>query len=240
MGSKSIFERYEKKYLLNEEQYKDILAAASPYLLKDEYGKYTIFNIYFDTPDFQLIRASLEKPIYKEKLRLRSYGVPSADTTVFVELKKKYKGVVYKRRAAMTYKQSYYYLMKNRLPYEDNQILKEIDWFRAFYNPQPAVNLSYEREAYKGLDDETLRITFDANILWRRRNLDLTNGAYGSAVLEDGARLMEIKTSGAMPLWLCRALNETEAFPTSFSKYGACYTQMLAEQTAKKGVIYCA
>lgn len=240
MGSENIFVRYEKKYLLSEEQYREIVAAAKPHLSKDRYGNYTIYNIYFDTPDFRLIQASLEKPIYKEKLRLRSYYVPSADSKVFVELKKKYKGVVYKRRVAMSYKESYYYLMKGCSPNKDNQILKEIDWFKSFYNPQPAVNLSYKREAYKGLDDDALRITFDTDILWRKSNLDLSNGAYGSAVLGDKQRLMEIKTKGAMPLWLSGILNEANAFPVSFSKYGACYLQMLAAQTAKKGVIFCA
>ncbi len=241
MGNETIFRRYEKKYLLSGDQYAEFIAQASEKLQADDYGKYTIYNLYFDTPDYRLIRASLEKPIYKEKLRLRSYTIPNAGSTVFVELKKKYKGIVYKRRVPMTYKQAYYYLMRNIEPFEDNQILSELDWFKSFYKPVPTVNLSYEREAYKGNDDEGfLRITFDKNILWRSDNLDLTKGAFGKSLLEDDERLMEIKTDGAIPLWVCHLLDDVGSFPVSFSKYGSCYQNMMAKTIKSKGVIYCA
>lgn len=240
MGGASVFKRFEKKYLLSKEQYGELMNATAARLKSDDYGEYTIYNIYFDTPDFRLIRASIEKPVYKEKLRLRSYAVPTATSEVFVELKKKYKGVVYKRRVPMSYREAYYYLMKDVHPFEDNQILKEIDWFKSFYHPQPAVTLSYRREAFKGLEDPTLRMTFDTDILWRRNSLDLKNGAYGSPILGEGVRLMELKTSDAIPLWLCHILNGIEAFPTSFSKYGTCYTNMISENRTQKGVFYCA
>ena len=94
----SCFERYEKKYFLTPAGQKALLQTIAPYIKMDFYGKYTICNLYYDTPDWRLIRASLAKPVYKEKLRVRSYGVPAPDGKVFAELKKKYKGVVYKRR----------------------------------------------------------------------------------------------------------------------------------------------
>ena len=69
------FERYEKKYFLSPEQQRQLLQAIGSHVKMDFYGRYTISNLYYDTPDWRLIRTSLEKPIYKEKLRVRSYGV---------------------------------------------------------------------------------------------------------------------------------------------------------------------
>ena len=101
MSYTNVFKRYELKYLLTPAQRDAVLLGIAPYMQLDRYGHTTIRNIYFDTGDYRLIRRSIEKPAYKEKLRVRSYRLVGSDDTVFVELKKKYDGVVYKRRIAL-------------------------------------------------------------------------------------------------------------------------------------------
>lgn len=234
------FERYENKYLLTGAQYKKLMTAAGGRLAADEYGRETICSLYFDTEDFRMIRASLEKPVYKEKLRLRSYGVPSADSEVFVELKKKYKGVVYKRRVVMSYREAYNYLMKGARPADDSQILREIDWALEFYKPIPIMNISYCRESFYDKGDPTVRLTLDDSVLWRTDSLGLERGAFGEALLGEGERLMEIKTAGAIPLWLCRALDEAGVYPASFSKYGSAYRAFARSDKRVMEVFCCA
>ena len=151
------FQRYEKKYLLNPEQYQKIRAGLAPYMEADEHGRYTICNLYYDTPDFQLIRASLDKPVYKEKLRMRSYGVPADGDSVFVELKKKYKGVVYKRRTVLEAGEALDYLAGRCSPRAKDQICREIDWFLGRYHPVPQVFIAYDREALAGRGDPGVR-----------------------------------------------------------------------------------
>lgn len=225
MGSEpkvlNIFKRYELKYLLDDAQYSALMRAMEEKMRGDEYGMSDICNIYFDTPDYRLIRRSLEKPAYKEKLRLRSYGTPSEDSRVFLELKKKYESIVYKRREAMSYREALGFI-ESPMPY--SQITREIAYFMDFY-PEiaPAVFISYKREAYYGISDPELRITFDRDILWRNTETELSRGIYGNAILPDGRRLMEIKTGGAMPLWLASVLSEEKIRQTSFSKYGRAY-----------------
>ncbi|MEA5051411.1 MAG: polyphosphate polymerase domain-containing protein [Oscillospiraceae bacterium] len=235
----NVFERYEKKYLLDARQYEEVARGVAAHMAADVFSNYEIYNLYFDTPDFRLVRNSIEKPVYKEKLRLRCYELPKQDTTVFVELKKKYREIVYKRRVPMTYKQAYAYLMLDKNPDPANQILREIDWFKRFYTLRPAVNLSYHRDAFVGIGDPSLRVTFDRDIVWRDENIDVARGAYGEQLLDAGERLMELKTAGAIPLWLCAILNDVGAFPTSFSKYGSSYTCMLQEEKLKE-VFTCA
>jgi SPX domain protein involved in polyphosphate accumulation len=224
------FKRREIKYLLEEEQYEQLKSRLQERLVADSHGKSTICNIYYDTPDFRLIRQSLEKPMYKEKLRLRSYGVPSADSQVFVELKKKYDGIVYKRRETMTLDQSNDYMESGVAPEKKrSQIMKEIDWFRHYYkNLGPAMHISYDREAYYSREDSSLRITFDENIRWRCMNLKLDDGVGGKPILKTGQHLMEIKVGGSMPLWLSRLLDDEGIYPTSFSKYGRAYRALTA------------
>ena len=192
---------------------------------KDAYGEYTICNIYYDTDDYRLIRASLEKPVYKEKLRVRSYGVPQEDGKVFVELKKKFDGVVYKRRIT-TGIQNMEPFLSGELPSENfGQIGREIRYFQSFYRTAPKVFIGYDRLAFVGIDDPRLRITFDTNLRWRDTDADLRLGDRGAPIaLPGGEVLMEVKIPGACPLWLSRLLSEAGAFPTSFSKYGACYS----------------
>ena len=224
MTIQSCFERYEKKYCLTLSQQCFLLERMTPYMKKDAYGEYTICNIYYDTDDFRLIRASLEKPIYKEKLRVRSYGVPEEDGRVFVELKKKYDGVVYKRRITMPANEVDDFLSGGHGD-EYGQIGREIQYFQSFYRTVPKVFIGYDRLAFAGIDDPRLRITFDTDLRWRDTDADLRLGDRGAPIaLPGGEVLMEVKIPGACPLWLSRLLSEAGAFPTSFSKYGACYS----------------
>ncbi len=237
------FQRYEKKYLLNPEQYQKIRAGLAPYMEADEHGRYTICNLYYDTPDFQLIRASLDKPVYKEKLRMRSYGVPADGDSVFVELKKKYKGVVYKRRTVLEAGEALDYLAGRCSPRAKDQICREIDWFLGRYHPVPQVFIAYDREALAGLEDRVLRVTFDIDLRWRDTALDLRSGDGGERITSRDQILMEIKIPGSAPVWLSRLLSENSVFPTSFSKYGVCYRENLMQPVKRhsgKAVRFCA
>lgn len=237
-----VFKRYEKKYLLNQAQYTALEEALLPYLQQDQYGRHTICNLYLDTGDYRLIRTSLEKPVYKEKLRVRSYGVPRRDGDVFLELKKKYKGVVYKRRTSLPQEEAMEFLCNGGTPQGDSQILNEIRWFLDFYHPQPMAFIGYDRVALFGKDGLDLRITFDRNLRWRDTALDLTRGDWGSPIISPELVLMEIKAPGALPLWLCRSMTELKIYPVSFSKYGACYEKFLAPKQNEiiSGGIICA
>lgn len=233
MGKKiqQSFKRVEKKYLLSPAQYRALRDGMAPYMKADEYGRYTICNIYYDTDDFRLIRASLEKPVYKEKLRLRSYGTASDDQKVFVEIKKKFDHVVYKRRAVMPCAEAVRYLAGGASPHGDDQICREIDWFLTCYRPKPQVFIAYDREALAGMENEELRVTFDTNLRWRDYDLDLRKGSHGELLLPQDRILMEIKIPGTAPLWLSRLLSQVGAFPTSFSKYGTCYSEHLLDRS---------
>ena len=217
MNNIMTFKRREIKYLLDDDEYNSLKERLQARLVEDEHGRSTICNIYYDTPDFRIIRKSLEKPVYKEKLRLRSYGTAGAEDKVFVELKKKYNGIVYKR-------QSDEYLAGHTKAPCDTQIFREIDWFRDYYgNLKPAMYISYEREAYYSLENPDLRITFDRNIMYRSYNLSLAAGVEGESILEPGQHLMELKAGGAIPVWLTKILDELGIYPASFSKYGRAY-----------------
>ena len=240
----NVFERHEIKYMITDEQRKQILKGLEGRMIPDPHGESTICNVYYDTPDFRLIRRSLEKPKYKEKIRLRSYGTPSEDTIVFLELKKKYKGVVYKRRIELPEKSAEEY-MAGRIGMDElmrviagdscPQIVSELDYFKRFYGSlEPNVYLCYDRCAYFSEEDESLRITFDKNIRWRTDKVSLTKGPGGKALLAPDTSLMEIKTSSAMPVWLTKILSDAEARPSSFSKYGRAYQEILATALNKK------
>lgn len=231
MGFQATFQRYEIKYLLTRTQKQAILEAMQPYMQLDRYGRTTIRNIYYDTENYRLIRRSLEKPAYKEKLRIRSYQKAGPEDPVFVELKKKYKDVVYKRRLTLPEAQameSFRYGLP--LPIR-SQIADEVEYFRAFYGRlRPAVFLSYEREAFYALDGGDFRLTFDENILYRESNFSLGSQAYGIPLLGQGQTLMELKTAGGLPLWMSHALNRIQVYHSSFSKYGMAYQRMAAEK----------
>lgn len=219
----SVFQRIEKKYLLSKEQYLMLGKTLAHQISIDQYGRHTILNIYYDTDHDDLIRHSIEKPPYKEKLRLRSYGIPSSNDLVYLELKKKWDKTVYKRRVALTLFQAENYLNAHIHPNQDDQILREIDYFIDFYQPTPKCFLAYDRIACFSHSDPNLRITFDANIRSRKDHLHLSEGDDGHLFFSDQEIIMEIKIPGAIPLWLSAILSELKIYPISFSKYGKIY-----------------
>jgi len=233
------FQRYEKKYLLSAEQYEAMLPGMRAYMKADVYGRTTNCSIYYDTDTWELARKSIEKPVYKEKLRVRSYGVPKDGDRVFIELKKKYDGVVYKRRTAMACEHAPGYLAGNLRYSPCTQIGNEIEYFQSRYHAVPKVYLAYDRSSFAGLADPNLRITFDRNIRFRDYALDLRKGDFGTCLLPAERVLMEIKIPGTTPLWLVRLLSAVEARPSSFSKYGTYYKEYIVEQN-RKGISYSA
>lgn len=232
-----IFKRHEAKYMITLEQLELLKEEFEKHMIADEHGVNTICSLYYDTPSFQLIRRSIEKPVYKEKLRIRSYGVPADDSTVFVELKKKYKKVVYKRRVSLREKDAMHYLATGEIA-EHTQITNEIDYFKKYYEGlAPAMVLSYKREAYYAKDDHDFRVTFDREVLWRDYDLMLSKGIYGRPLLNANTVLMEVKTAEAIPLWMVKLLSENRIYKTSFSKYGTAYQTILEEKKKSKEII---
>ena len=232
MGVQTVFKRYELKYLLTPAQKEAILSAMAPYMKLDQYGRTTIRNLYYDTDTYLLIRRSIEKPAYKEKLRLRSYRRANADSEVFVELKKKYNQVVYKRRVSLVNRDAIAWLSGERHCGLHTQIAKEIDYFMELYGSlHPTIFLSYDREAYYCKDGGDFRVTFDDNILCRQNQLSLDSDAQGTAILPEGKILMEIKCSGGIPLWMTQALSAGKIYKTSFSKYGTAYQTLIFPKT---------
>lgn len=232
------FRRYEKKYLLSAARYEALWARMQEHLVPDLFFESAVCSVYYDSDDYELIRHSLDRPVYKEKLRLRSYGVPGPEDPVFVELKKKFKGVVYKRRVQMSAVEAENYLSGQGHPAQDGQILREIDYFLATHRLAPRVFIACDRLAWVDREIPELRITFDRDLRWRSDALSLTAGTRGEPLLGEGEVLMEIKLPEAAPLWLAHLLSELEVFPTSFSKYGTCYQRELLEKTFH-GVIVC-
>ena len=232
------FKRYEKKYLLTREQYEKLFRALEDHIVPDQYFRSTVCSLYYDTDDYALIRHSIEAPVYKEKLRLRSYGVPDDDGTVFIELKKKYKGMVYKRRVPMGAKAAMAYLAGEAGPTECSQMTREIDWFLHENAVRPKAYIACDRTAWVAKDDPELRITFDEDLRWRESDLDLTLGSAGEPLTAPGNVLMEIKIPGTAPLWLAHLLSELALFPTGFSKYGTCYRDHILSEYFN-GVINC-
>lgn len=232
MKAQMVFKRYEQKYLITHSQKQVLLSAMQPYMSLDEYGRTTIRNVYFDTDSFRLIRRSIERPVYKEKLRIRSYGKTPPGADVFVELKKKYKKVVFKRRMLLPEHTAIDWLGgSNDVSLPDTQITREISYFRDFYGRcRPSMFLAYEREAYYSRDGSAFRVTFDENI--RARTVRLTTEAddSGQLLLDEDAVLMEIKAVGGIPLWMTSVLSAQHIYKTSFSKYGTAYREIILQK----------
>lgn len=228
MAVQTVFKRHEMKYMLTSGQKEEILRAMDAHMALDRYGRTTIRNLYYDTDTYLMVRRSLEKPSYKEKLRIRSYARAEGGSTVFVELKKKYKSVVYKRRTAMPCREAMAWIGRERRCQERSQICDEIDYVLDHYGTlHPTVFLSYEREAYYSNDGSDFRVTFDDTILVRRDGLSLESEASGTPILPAGAVLMEIKCSGGIPLWMVKTLSRLHIYKTSFSKYGTAYQNII-------------
>ena len=228
MNYQKVFLRYEMKYILDEDEELRIKELISPYMSLDAYGKSEIRNIDLDTPDYRLITRSLEKPEYKEKIRIRSYGRVDTDTPAFVELKKKYKGIVYKRRMMLPESTACDWLCTDSARPVDSQIAREIDYFKSFYYPlSKTVFLSYDREAYYSDSLQGFRVTFDRNIRSRCENITLSGDTDGEPVLSPDLTLMEIKCLGGIPLFMANILSSNKIYKMSFSKYGTAYQKYI-------------
>ncbi len=239
-----VFNRYENKYLVDYEKFLKIKSRVSDFCSLDPYNEknktYKIYNIYYDTDDNYLIKTSLRKPNYKEKLRLRSYENVTKDSKVYIEIKKKVRGIVNKRRSCIKLKEAYDFLdtgeMPNLTENMNKQVLMEVSYLLKQYNLSKKLYLSYERLAYFGEGNHDLRISFDMNILSRREDLNLESESYGQKILEDGKFLIEVKSQESIPIWLARTLSEYSVYPTSFSKYGTEYNNFIEKQS--KGLVY--
>lgn len=232
MAYQAVFQRYELKYLLTQEQKEHVVQAMAPYMALDRYGRTTIRNLYYDTENYRLARHSIEKPVYKEKLRIRSYEKVHPGNQVFVELKKKYDSVVYKRRLSLEEEEAIKWVAGTMHCGKETQISDEIDYFLDYYeNLRPVVFLSYEREAFFEKDGGDFRVTFDDHILCRQEELSLEADVWGTPLLPEGAVLMEIKCSGGIPLWMTHVLSQEHLYKTSFSKYGTAYETMILPNT---------
>ena len=228
MAYQAVFKRYELKYLLDKEQKTRVVEAIQKNMELDKYGKTTIRNIYFDTDDYRLIRRSIEKPLYKEKIRVRSYSNKNENGIVFVELKKKYKKVVYKRRISMSEKEAMKWLNGEVELENPSQIEKEITYCLSYYKGlRPTLYLAYDREAYFSKDESDFRVTFDENVLCREQDFSLNSATKGIPILEKNQVLMEIKCSGGIPLWMTEILSREKLYKTSFSKYGTAYRTII-------------
>ncbi len=235
MAVQTIFKRHELKYRLTKQQYKQLCRCMEKYMVLDSYGRHKISNVYFDTDNFSIIRHSIEKPKYKEKLRLRVYGQPGDDTVSFIELKKKYDGVVYKRRIQSTQSDAMSYLCSDAELGDTSQIKKEVDYYKGMHNSlSPSIYLSYEREAFYSPDDENFRITFDFNIKMRDVDISPYESEQDINILSDDIVLLEVKTVKGLPFWFVDFLGENGLYKTSFSKYGTAYNNFILPKYLKR------
>lgn len=230
--------RYELKYILNKEQIEQLKEKLKGHMEIDKYGRTSIASLYYDTPDFRLIRTSLEKPLFKEKIRLRSYGLNQKGKPVFLELKRKAYKLVYKRRVETTVEDVDNFFNKEANIFANGQIAKEIIYFRDYYkNLVPACLIIYDREAYFE-PQGSLRLTIDFNPRYRVDNLNLYTSMEGKSLLDEGFAILEIKVQEAMPLWLTKILDELKIYKNTFSKYGEAYKQQIKDYLSERGNYY--
>ena len=228
-----VMKRYELKYLLSAEKAKFLRQRLEGHMEADQFGKTSIASLYYDTPDYRLIRASLEKPKFKEKIRLRSYGLATDSSPVFFELKRKAYGVVYKRRVKTTIPLVQKFFDREGDICAGGQINSEITTFRDYYQTLvPSCLIIYDRTAYFEPGGD-LRLTIDDNPRFRTDRLTLTESMDGVSLLPPGGAILEIKVQDAMPLWLTQILSEGQIYKSSFSKYGEAYRRQLMQVSRK-------
>ena len=234
-----IFRRVEKKYILDKAQYEKILPELKKYMDEDKHGQSTICNIYFDSDGYNLIRHSITKPYYKEKVRVRSYNTPNLEDKVYLEIKRKVDKVVGKRRIEMKLEDFYKYLENPEdLKSHNAQIKKELDYTFKYWNLKPKMYICYDRIALYEKGNDDFRATFDKNILARQNNLRLEDGSYGTDILGKDLYVLEIKTLGTIPLWFAKLINELEIKPGNFSKYGEAYEQLVMNKNTNNVISY--
>lgn len=229
--AKEVFNRYEIKYMISDEIYHIIRPCLEDYMEVDLHSRngefYHICNVYYDTPQHDIVRRSINKPVYKEKLRLRSYGAANLDDRVYLEIKKKCNGIVNKRRTSIKLSEAYQYIKTKEKPelktYMNGQVLNEIDYMLQRYDLMPMLYLTYDRNALYNKDDDSFRVTFDTNIKTRRDEVGLDTGNHGDNLLPPGVWVMETKVEKSVPIWFTRLLSTYKIYPASFSKYGMEY-----------------
>jgi hypothetical protein len=226
------FKRYEQKYLLNQDQYRNFMDLIGDSFQPDQYGPSTIYSIYYDTPDFRIIRKAFTKYDYREKLRLRSYGIPKSGDSVYIEMKKKYQGITYKRRFPV-----YFGTLKNLYtlpspPANEGDLFDEFNYFYQRHSVAPSFFISYDRIALESKENKRFRLTFDTNIRWRSDNFDFSFGTLGYPLFKTNEYLLELKTIEPIPLYLSNCLTKNRIFPSSLSKSKLAYMDFI---TRSKG-----
>lgn len=235
--AKMTFNRFEKKYIMTKEIYNNVFNDMSLYLEKDTHSEslpyYTICNIYYDTVTDEVIKRSVSKPVFKEKLRLRCYCNGKDSDIAFLEIKKKFDGFVNKRRTKITVGEAHNLIDNKVLPlkksYHNTQVLNEIYHYVKDKELVPRVVISYDRMAYTDKVNRDVRVTFDTNITSRRDHLMLSRTNDDQMILGKNYVLMEIKTSTSIPLWLTHILTKYDVYSNSFSKYGTEFFEYLIE-----------
>ncbi|SFE49436.1 polyphosphate polymerase domain-containing protein [Alteribacillus iranensis] len=244
MQAKEIFQRYELKYLIPFHVYEEIAETLirSNKMRYDKFGdglgRYNIVSLYFDSEDKKIYYETRNKLNFRQKLRLRVYDDATLDSPSFLEVKQKFNKVVNKRRTKLPLRKAYEYLKaeaKNDVSqFEPTnvQIMKEAESFRSLYHLQPRVVVSYDRQAFHGIEDSDLRVTFDYNLMARDNNLRIEDGPDGVHFVDPNLVVMEVKVSQSVPLWLSRLLSEFQCPRQSVSKF--CTSIDLMEDIAAK------
>ena len=232
----TFFKRYEEKYFITQEQTAMLEALFQEHMDRDKFDVYWVQNLYFDTENWDVIRTSIEKPFFKEKMRLRCYGVPTDTQDVFLELKKKYDGIVYKRRIFLPVASLSH--LEEALVEESSQIAQELLFYLRSTGVEPKMFVAYQRQAFVGKESRDLRITLDGDIHYRLDQLDFFNPEEGIPLPMDGCHVMEVKTPTAFPLWLVEALSKHKIFGSSFSKFGSCFIDYVHGAKRKAAVSY--
>ena len=235
METITVMKRYEMKYILSREQLFFLQSSLIGHMEVDQYGKTSIASIYYDTSDYRLIRTSIERPAYKEKIRLRSYGIAKDDDRVYLELKRKVEGVVYKRRVGTSEEDAFLFLNNKKNTIGENQIAKELVYFRNFYERlEPKIMIAYDRTSYAEIDGD-IRLTIDENPRYRTYDLNLHTSMDGQLLLPAGSAILEIKVQQEMPLWLVSILSKGKIYKTNFSKVGEAYKRILSTNNLRTG-----
>ena len=227
----NVMKRYEMKYIVDQDQAAYFLKALEGHMQADRFGKTSIASLYYDTPDRRLINASIEKPDFKEKIRLRSYGLAADDSPVFLELKRKAFDIVYKRRIQSVIPEVDRFFKGEDGIFGEGQISRELQYFKNLYRDlQPACLIIYDRTAYFEPDGD-LRLTIDNSPRYRTDAMELTRSMDGQLLLPKGQSILEVKVQDAMPLWLSKILDDAHIRKSSFSKYGEAYQREMIKKT---------
>lgn len=299
----SVFKRVEKKYRIGAAERAAVEAAAGGPMAVDAYGRTRITSLYLDTPERSMIARSVEKPLYREKLRLRAYGdaagvalmgafgagpivrepgglplsdgevetrvaaglqVPGAAAAlpVFFGIKKKFKGIVYKRRLALTLPAALAFV--SGLPYEQacarwplsdaalaaaalspvtRQIARELEMAMDRWLPLvPSMGIACDRVAWayrpemfqEREGDELFGSELRITFDDCLEYLDCHRfRSPWRPIIESSESVMEIKSAGPYPPWLVEVLSAERIYPASFTKYGNAYQLVAAEPRAR-------